>query len=483
MAENFYNEYLTCLAIYHWQEKWSQRSTQRHKEVAVTRQILARRLARAVFRWDNNSKHRSRLRAKKAKAYQFCMERVSSKCFGLWKNYLRAVRQKVSKRRFVSQLQQQKLLLRMFQRWQQFSEIRTFHRAQSKIADQHRSKFLRRLTFRGWKGYRSKRTLYILAYTYRRRLLLRTFWTRWERRREPSTPRQKRRVVSHFVLAHAVILRKWSTYGQTRVERRAKADLASLFKKTKLQAKAWRSWLRYTTYCHGEQQQLEWALSYYSVEVLLRRALTSWKKLVEKGDAFSRWEKYLRRRQVNNENKLQARVFHCIHVELSVLRVLGTFVRGRKQKEVAIALNKAKILCRAFTFWKRRAHVLRQMRNMILYQESFRVQTHLDAWKRFVVATRQMSERLRRTTKRKEKLRKVGVWQKWSIWVSAKRQERATIALAVCDFSPERFSKCGKNELQTGNVNGFAQLELCFSGKRPSCLEVSDCFIIGDNQD
>ncbi|KAF4032628.1 hypothetical protein GN244_ATG15444 [Phytophthora infestans] len=429
----------------------------------------------------------------------------------------------------------------------------------------------------------------------------------------------------------AVILRKWSTYGQTRVERRAKADLASLFKKTKLQAKAWRSWLRYTTYCHGEQQQLEWALSYYSVEVLLRRALTSWKKLVEvkqgqreldelsvwfnthrlictgygkwreyvelqrmklerveaqirtcetlvlfrgvrkwrdrafvlrqqrenealarrffsrrrlknslirllewrsskmmhrrsstqakhyrnnkvatacfrywqryhewrvkcahltrvlkrnqKGDAFSRWEKYLRRRQVNNENKLQARVFHCIHVELSVLRVLGTFVRGRKQKEVAIALNKAKILCRAFTFWKRRAHVLRQMRNMILYQESFRVQTHLDAWKRFVVATRQMSERLRRTTKRKEKLRKVGVWQKWSIWVSAKRQERATIALAVCDFSPERFSKCGKNELQTGNVNGFAQLELCFSGKRPSCLEVSDCFIIGDNQD
>ncbi|KAG2781429.1 hypothetical protein PC129_g9991 [Phytophthora cactorum] len=376
-----------------------------------------------------------------------------------------------------------------------------------------------------------------------------------------------------------VILRKWRAQTLNQIERRAKADKAVISQKNKLRAKAWRAWLRYISYCHEKQKQLEWVLSYYSVEVLLRRSLASWKELVEMkqvqreldelavsfntqravregyrkwreyielkrvklehveallaksemlalsrsvrkwrdravalhqerrneafarrfysrrrltsgltrlldwrtsqkisrglttqakhfrddktaaacfrhwqryhqwrvkyahltlmfkrnqtGDVFSRWKMHSRRRQVATEKHLQARVFHCVHVEQSVLAAWRSFVRDRKQKKVAIAFNTAKVLRGTSTLWKRRVHVLRQMRKMFLYQESVRAQAHFDAWKRFVVARRQRNERLRRAMHFRGNLRKVDVWQKWSAWVSIKRQERATIALAV----------------------------------------------------
>ncbi|KAG7386663.1 hypothetical protein PHYPSEUDO_015447 [Phytophthora pseudosyringae] len=499
MADKFYRGYLMCLAMYHWQEKWSQASTLRHKEIMVSRLNNARRLAKAVFRWHENYQHSSRARAKTTKASQFYTKKVLATRFELWKRHQDAVRRKVSKRR------------------------------------------------------------HLTATEYRRLDNLQT-----------------------------TLLRTWRARVQHRLNQRAKAAKAVAFQKAKLREKAWKSWLRYITYCHEKQKQMVWVLSYYSVEVLLRRSLAAWKEMVgmkqmqrehdalaasysshrliregyrewreyvsrrrlkverlegilhtsellalsrsirkwrsravvlrrqhlnpvlaaqfysrrrltcglnklvkwktsqkstreltlqakrfgdekavaacfrcwqryhqwrvryahltqvfqrnQKGDVLARWKRYWWKRQSINEKLLQARVFHCIRVEQKMLTAWRNFVHTRKHKKVAIAFNRATVLQETFTIWKRRVHVLRQMRKMFICQASFRAQTHFGAWKRFVVARKQMNERLRGAMKFNDKLRRLDVWQKWRAWVSMQGQERATIELAV-EFRQRFFTR------------------------------------------
>ncbi|POM62661.1 hypothetical protein PHPALM_28145 [Phytophthora palmivora] len=259
---------------------------------------------------------------------------------------------------------------------------------------------------------------------------LRMVWARWNRAvgwRRRITAMECRRL-GHL---HVTTLRRWCTYTRNRIKIKALTTKAIAFQKTKLRLKVWRLWLRYIVYRQDQQKQLAWVLSYYSVEILLRRSLASVFKQSQKGDTFTCWKSYWQERQVINEKQLQARVFHCVHVEQSVLATWGAFVRARKQTKVAKAFNSTKVVLGSFRFWKRRVHVVRQMRKMLLYQESFRAQTHFDAWKRFMLARKQMNERLHKAICFKDKLRKLDVWQKWSVWVSIQHQERATIALAV----------------------------------------------------
>ncbi|KAL3669550.1 hypothetical protein V7S43_004937 [Phytophthora oleae] len=68
---------------------------------------------------------------------------------------------------------------------------------------------------------------------------------------------------------------------------------------------------------------------------------------------------------------------------------------------------------------------------MFASQESFRAQTHFEAWKRFVAAKKQKAERLQKAMKFKNNLRKLDVWQKLRAFVITRRQEQATIELAV----------------------------------------------------
>uniref|UniRef100_H3HE36 Beta-galactosidase n=1 Tax=Phytophthora ramorum TaxID=164328 RepID=H3HE36_PHYRM len=141
-----------------------------------------------------------------------------------------------------------------------------------------------------------------------------------------------------------------------------------------------------------------------------------------------------------NEKQLQARVFHCVHVEQRLLSAWMEYLRARKQKKVALAFNTGKVNRAMFGFWKHRAHVLQQMRKMFLYQESFRAQTHFGAWKRYLLTRKQMNERLRKAMRFRSNLRKAHVWQKWNAWVSIQRQERETIQLAVA-FRQRFFSR------------------------------------------
>ncbi|EGZ27230.1 hypothetical protein PHYSODRAFT_469938, partial [Phytophthora sojae] len=433
-ANKFYNGYLLCLAMFHWQSLWLKTSALRHKEAHAVRQINSRRLSKAVCQWYENYQHLSSNRLMKVQASRFRSKRLLTRCFRAWKGYNDAVRHKVSKRRFATRLRQRKVLSRMFQRWQKFAELRAFERRQLNLALEHRSRVVRRLVFQNWKSYRSKRTLYIVAYTFRRKLLLQKVWIRWNQHRARITEMGYRRLE----YSQAALLRRWYHNVRERVEQRAKVARAIEFQASNLREKTWKAWQMYVACRHEKEKQLVWILGYYSVEVLLRKSLGSWKKLNQKEDAFGRWKTFWQQRQSMNEKRLQARVFHCVHLEQRSLNAWRISVRDRKQSKMARAFNTAKVLRTMCTLWKRKVHVLRQVRRMFLYQENFQAQTHFDAWKRYATTRKQLNDRLRGAMKFRANLVKVDVWQKWKTWVTMQQQERDTILLAV-DFR-DRFS-------------------------------------------
>ncbi|OWZ13730.1 hypothetical protein PHMEG_00012892 [Phytophthora megakarya] len=300
------------------------------------------------------------------------------------------------------------------------------------LAEQTHFRYHYKIHFGAWKTYtkrhvQGRRDKSDALY---RVLCLRMVWSRWNR---AVSLRKFIGVMGgrRLDILQLVILQRWRTHTRKRIKLKVLTTKVTVFRKTKLRSKAWKSWLWYINYCHHKHQELVWVLSYYSVEVLLRRCMASWRKLNQKGDIFSRWQSYWRERQSINENRLQARVFRCVRMEQKVLATWRNFVRVTKQTKVAIAFRAAKNIQESFRFWKGKVHMLRQMRKMLLYQESFRVQTHFDAWKRFMVTRKQMSARLRKAMKFNDKLRKLDVWQKWSTKVAMQQQTRATVELAV----------------------------------------------------
>ncbi|KAK1936635.1 hypothetical protein P3T76_010070 [Phytophthora citrophthora] len=392
VADNFYNEYLKCLAMVQWQEKWSQAILMRQKELTVTRQMNVRRLTKGFSNWYGNFLHKSRIRSKKAKAIQFHTKSLQTKLFRLWKSYHEAVRYQASKRKHVARLQQQKLLARLFRGWYRLSEASGVQRRMIYKAETHRAKFVMNRVFQHWERYRSKRTLHIIAYTCRRRFHLRKAWLGWKQHRQyAAMVRQNILVTTHLIHSNlfrstlerwksyvvhrregqtalnraedhytlwmckrgVAVLRKWREYVSGLVDQRVKTAKAVAFRRANLRSKAWQSWLRYIAYCFDKQKQLEWVLSYYSVEVLLRRSLTSWKELIET-------------RQVQRKRQEVADSFNTHRLLCEQYRQWREYVTARriKQERFETLLHTAKTLAlsRAIKKWRKRAVELLQYR-------------------------------------------------------------------------------------------------------------------------
>ncbi|KAF1329715.1 hypothetical protein FI667_g5694, partial [Globisporangium splendens] len=97
---------------------------------------------------------------------------------------------------------------------------------------------------------------------------------------------------------------------------------------------------------------------------------------------------------------------------------------------------------RAFSAWRSKVRIVKRMRKMFLFQDSFCLENHFGAWKRFSNLKKHQMARFQKATEFMNNSRITKCWMLWTRWISLKRQENETIQRAI-GFRQRFFSwKC-----------------------------------------
>lgn len=159
-------------------------------------------------------------------------------------------------------------------------------------------------------------------------------------------------------------------------------------------------------------------------------------------DYFEFWKRFCALQRRSREENDRAKAFwRSRHLQKSLCDWLR-FRHLKQMKHRAIRRYTNKLVHAALLSWKRRVHVLRQMRKMLSFQESFFLMNHFASWKRFVSMRQMQIKRLQGATHFMNHNRLEKCWLKWACWISQRREEKKTIQLAV-GFRRRFFSwKC-----------------------------------------
>lgn len=148
-------------------------------------------------------------------------------------------------------------------------------------------------------------------------------------------------------------------------------------------------------------------------------------------DYFTRWRSFCSQTKLTRDLKLKADTFKYSNCMQRTFQRWVTFSHLTRLGERATKHYYEKTTTQVFTHWRQKVRILKRMRKMFLFQESFCLENHFGAWKRFAKLKKHQMARFTRATEFMNSSRLAKCWCVWLRWILKQREEKETIQLAV----------------------------------------------------
>lgn len=148
-------------------------------------------------------------------------------------------------------------------------------------------------------------------------------------------------------------------------------------------------------------------------------------------DYFTRWRSFCYHTKRTRDLKLKADAFKNSNYLQQAFRSWLTFSHLTRLGERATAYHYGKTTAQVFTHWRQKVRILKRMRKLFLFQESFCLENHFGAWKRFTTLKKHQMARFQKATEFMNRSRLTKCWSVWLWWILMRQEEKETIQLAV----------------------------------------------------
>lgn len=320
---------------------------------------------------------------------------------------------------------------RCFRNWQSFLCNRRQLWEKMQYASEMNDHFAVRTMFRNWNLYVKHRQNRVIEKASQcmkiQQAALSRSIMKWNCRKEKS--RHLKSCMTNAIAFHqrrylGASLSLLQLFSQAKKDERLNSKSAAAFHKNKVLRSSFQTWSAYH----------QWRNRYRKIVHLFHANRQS--------DYFEIWTRFCALQRCSREKKDRAKAFWRVRNLRQSFRDWLRFRYLHQMKHRAVRQYTDKLVHTMLLSWKRRAHVLRQMRKMLCFQESFFLMNHFASWKRFVSMKQMQLRRLQGATHFMSHNRLNKCWLKWTCWILHRREEKKTIQLAV-GFRRRFFSwKC-----------------------------------------
>lgn len=378
-------------------------------------------IANSYRAWVDFVQRRRELKRRRATAIAFANDRVSGKLWKSWRQYVALQRNKHQNHfRALSFYSTTVLQKRCFEAWIRFQSLQRIRAEKRQQAEWLCNFTVYRRVYSRWTSYlvagRNRTDVKQAQVTKIRHHLWIRSLIRWKEHIERS--RRYRSDLRKAALQHWQIRARKGIAALThwRESRRSLQRLISQAKQTRdhrVTLRCFRNW----------RDHHLWKLKY--------KKFLKFFKDNQQEDSFTRWRSFCCQTRRTRDLKLKADAFKYSSCIQQSYQSWVTFSQLTRLSKRVTAHYYEKTTSQKFTHWRQKVRILKRMRKMFLFQESFCLENHFGAWKRFAKLKKHQMVRFHKATVFMNSSRLTKYWTVWLRWITMKSQENETIQLAV----------------------------------------------------